>query len=70
MYFEATGLIRSFPQSYAIKASVGYPLGVIFQLEFQEIPKITIRTLKMEFRLKDDPEGVPHTRSDGVRLQK
>ena len=39
MHFEATGLIRSFLQSYAIRVSVGYPLGVIFQPEFREIPK-------------------------------
>ena len=72
MHFEATGLIRLFLQSYVIRVSVGYPLGVIFQPEFRKIPKITIRIpdLKMEFRLKDDPEGVPHTLSDGVRLQK
>ena len=70
MHFEATGLIRSFLQSYAIRASVGYPLGVIFQSkfnflsldgDFQNFPK---------FQLKDDPEGVPHTRFDGVRLRK
>ena len=70
MHFEATGLIRSFLQSYAIRASVGYPLGVIFQSEFHFLsPDGDFRNFP-KFQLKDDPEGVPHTRFDGVRLRK